>query len=261
MGNRSRVAMPALLSVLAAVLVVVCVVTPVLAPSMYEGLTEQLVAGSRGQDAMSLALVPVAGWAAGATRRGSLVGPVVWVAVLAFWAYGYALLAFSMLATPLYPAYIAVLGLSVFALLLVGARVEGARYADRLADAPAWPSITVLSLTVGLLAPVWLILMAGGIRDGQMPDTANVFVLDLGFIFPTMITAIVGLLRRRDWAWPLAGSLVILTAAMLGSLVVADGIATLSDVTADPLPLVIVFAALAAAALGASWDLLRRLRR
>jgi hypothetical protein len=139
--------------------------------------------------------------------------------------------------------------------------VERARYADRLADAPAWPSITVLSLTVGMLAPVWLILMAGGIRDGQMPDTANVFVLDLGFIFPTMITAIVGLVHRRDWAWPLAGSLVILTASMLGSLVVADGIAALSDVTADPLPLVVVFAALAAAALGASGDLLRRLRR
>jgi hypothetical protein len=46
--------------------------------------------------------------------------------------------------------------------------------------------------------------------------------------------------RRRDWAWPVAGSLLILTAAMLGSLVIADGIATLSDVTADPLALVVV---------------------
>ena len=242
-------------------MVVLCVVTPVLAPSMYEVLAEQLVAGTRGQDVMALALVPVAGWAAGATRRGSLVGPVVWLAVLAFWAYGYALLAFGMLPTPLYPAYIAVLGLSVFALLLVGAGVETGRYADRLADAPAWPSITVLSLTVGLLAPVWLILMVGGIRDGQMPATANVFVLDLGFIFPTMVTAIVGLVRRRDWAWPLAMSLVILTAVMLASLVVADGIAVLSDATADPLPLVIVFSALAAAAVAAAWTPLRRLGR
>ncbi len=103
--------------------------------------------------------------------------------------------------------------------------------------------------------------MIGGIRDGQMPETANVFVLDLGFIFPTMITAIVGLVRRRDWAWPLAMSMVILTAVMLGSLVVADGIATLSEVTADPLPLVIVFAALAAAAVAAAWTPLRRLSR
>lgn len=203
--------------------------------------------------------MPVAGWAAGATRRGSLVGPVAWVAVLAFWAYGYALLAFGMLATPLYPAYIAVLALSVFALLLVGSGVQTTRYTDRLAGAPAWPSITVLSLTVGLLAPVWVILMVGGIRDGQMPETANVFVLDLGFIFPTMVTAIVGLVRRREWAWPLAISLVILTAVMLGSLVVADGIAALSDVTADPLPLVIVFASLAAAGVAAAWVPLRRL--
>jgi hypothetical protein len=255
------VTVPALLSSMAAVLVVVCVVTPVLAPSMYGGLTEQLVAGIRGQDVMALVLVPVAGWAAGATRRGSLVGPVVWSAILVFWAYGYALLAFSMLATPLYPAYIAVLGLSVFALLLEGAAVEVARYTDRLADAPVWPSIAVLSLTVGLLAPVWLVLMGGPIRDGRMPETANVFVLDLAFIFPAMITAVVGLVRRREWALPLAGSLVILTAAMLGSLVVADGIATLSDVTADPAPLVVVFAALATAAVAASWDLLRRLPR
>jgi len=258
MGS-SRVSVPALLSALAGVLVVVCVVTPVLVPSMYEALAEQLVAGTRGQDVMALALVPVAGWAAGATRRGSLVGPVVWVAVLAFWAYGYALLAFSMLATPLYPAYIAVLGLSVFALLLVGSGVQTTRYAGRLVDARAWPSITVLGLTVGLLGPVWLILMVGGIRDGTMPETANVFVLDLGFIFPTMVTAIVGLVRRRDWAWPLAGALVILTAVMLASLVVADGIAALMDVTADPLALVIVFAALAAAAVAAAGSLLRRL--
>lgn len=260
MGNQGRVSVPALLSVLAGLLVVVCVVTPVLVPSMYEGLAEELVAGTRGQDVMALALVPVAGWAAGATRRGSLVGPLVWLGVLAFWAYGYALLAFSMLATPLYPAYIAVLGLSVFALLTVGTGLETTRFADRLGGAPAWPSITVLGLTVGLLAPVWLILMVGGIRDGQMPDTANVFVLDLGFIFPTMVTAILGLVRRRAWAWPLAAVLVILTAVMLGSLVIADGIAALSDVPADPLPLVIVFAALAAAAVGAAWDLLRRLR-
>lgn len=258
MGH-SRVSVPELLSALAGVLVVACVVAPVLAPSMYEGLAEQLVAGTRGQDVMAVALVPVAGWAAGATRRGSLNGPVVWLAVLAFWAYGYALLAFSMLATPLYPAYVAVLGLSVFALLLVGAAVRAERYADRLADAPAWPSITVLSLTVGLLAPVWLILMVAGIRDGQMPETANVFVLDLGFIFPTMVTVIVGLVRRRDWAWPLATSLVILTAAMLGSLVIADGIAAFSGVTADPLPLVIVFAVLAASAVAVAWALLRRL--
>lgn len=259
MGNQSRVTVPAFLSALAGVLVVVCVVTPVLAPWMYEGLAEQLLAGTRGQDVMALALVPVAGWAAGATRRGSLVGPIVWPAVLAFWAYGYALLAFSMLATALYPAYIAVLGLSVFALLLVGTGVEPRRYADRFADARGWPSITVLSLTVGLLGPVWLILMTGGIRDGQMPETANVFVLDLGFVFPAVVTAIVGLARRREWAWPLAASLMILTAAMLGSLVVADGIATIMEVTADPLPLVIVFAALAAAAVAAAWDLLRRL--
>jgi hypothetical protein len=259
-GERSPTVLPALLSALAGLLVIAGVLSPVVAPSLYEGLSEQLVAGTRGQDVMALALVPVAGWAAGAARRGSLVGPVAWVAVLAFWAYGYALLAFSMLATPLYPVYIAVLGLSVFALLMVGTRLETARYAERLEGAPAWPSITVLGLTVGMLAPVWLILMIGGIRDGQMPDTANVFVLDLGFIFPTMVTAIVGLVRRRGWAWPLAASLVILTAAMLGSLVVADAIASLSDAPTDPLPLVVVFAALAAAAVGAAWGLLGRLK-
>lgn len=260
MGNL-RVSAPGLLSALAGALVAVCVITPVLVPSTYEVLPDQLVAGTRGQDAMALVLVPVAGWAAGATRRGSLVGPVVWMAVLAFWAYGYALLAFGMLATPLYPAYIAVLGLSVFALILVGSAVRPARYADRLEDARRWPSVTVLALTVGILAPVWLILMIGGIRDGGMPATSNVFVLDLGFIFPTMITAIVGLLRRRDWAWPLATALVILTAVMLGSLVVADAIAAVTDVTADPLPLVVVFAALGASAVAAAWALLRRLGR
>lgn len=259
MGNPSRVAVPALLSAIAGVLVVVCGITPWLASSLYSGLEDTLLAGTRGQDVMALALVPVAGWAAGATRRGSLVGPVVWLAVLAFWAYGYALLAFSMLATALYPAYIAVLGLSTACLVLVGGAVEPSRFAERLAQFRPWPSMLVLSLTVGLLGPVWLILMAGGILDGEMPATANVFVLDLGFVFPAMVTAVVGLARRRAWAWPLAGSLVILTAAMLGSLLVADGIASVMDVTADPLPLVVVFATLCAAAVATAGALLRRL--
>lgn len=261
MGNPSRIAVPALLSALAWVLVVVCVITPWLVSSMYSGIEDTLLAGTRGQDVMAIALVPVAGWAAGATRRGSLVGPVVWLAVLAFWAYGYALLAFSMLATPLYPAYIAVLGLSTACLVLVGGAVEPTRYAQRLAQARAWPSMLVLCLTVGLLGPVWLVLMAGGIRDGEMPATANVFVLDLGLVFPAMVTAVVGLARRRAWAWPLAGSLVTLTAAMLGSLVVADGIAGVMGVAADPVPLVVVFATLCAAAVAAAAALLRGLVR
>ena len=67
MVTDGRVGVSAALSVLAGLLVLVCAVTPLLAPWMYDGLTEQLLAGTRGQDLMAVALVPVAG----ATRPGS----------------------------------------------------------------------------------------------------------------------------------------------------------------------------------------------
>jgi hypothetical protein len=251
---------PLALSATAAALVAVCAVIPTMVPGVYRAVPASLLAGTYGQDWTSLLLVALLAWAVRSTVRGSLAGPIVWLAVLGFWAYGYALFAFGGTATWLYPAYIAILGLTAWALLLLATRLDASAYAERLnAATRRWPMVTMLGVTVGLLGPVWIALMGAALAAGKLPPTANVFVLDLAFVFPAMILAIVGLVRRRDWGWPLGGSLVVLAAVMLASLVVSDAAAPLLRVPGDPLPLTLTFAALALASAAASAPMLRAL--
>jgi CHASE2 domain-containing sensor protein len=90
-------------------------------------------------------------------------------------------------------------------------------------------------------------MMISAIRDGKPSLFTTIHVLDLAFVFPTLIVAAVGLWQRRPWSYVLAGPMLILTATMMGSLVVSEGIAA-AHFTPDPLPLAVAFSLIALAA-------------
>jgi hypothetical protein len=231
-----------------AVMVLMCATAGLFVPDFYRLVNPILLPGSYGQDWMSLAAAPLLLWAIQAGKRGSRRGLIVWLGLLTYCLYAYALYAFGPQYTTLYPLYLAIVGLSAFALLMVSLSLDIQAFcADLRGHLPTRWIITLFGAIVISLAPAWLAMMIAAVQDGKPSLFATIHVLDLSFVFPTLGVAAVGLWRRRPWSYVLAGPMLVLAATMMGSLVISEGIAAVRF-TPDPLPLSVTFSFIALAA-------------
>jgi hypothetical protein len=225
-------------------LVVASTLAGLFVPGFYRVVNPVLLPGSYGQDWMSLAVVPALAWAIRAARRGSLHGVVVWLGLLAYYLYAYALYAFGPQLTALYPLYVAIVSLSSIALVAISLSLEISAFDGRFHHLPTRQIIVLFGAIVIFLAPVWMAMMITAIRTGKPSLFTTVHVLDLACVFPTLIVAAVGLWRHRPWSYVLAGPMLVLAATMMGSLVISEIIAA-ARFTPDPLPLSLVFVIIA----------------
>jgi hypothetical protein len=223
-SNALRV--PARLTALLAVLVATCATAGVAVSRFYRHVPPILLPGTYGQDWTSMAILAALAWAVHAARRGAAGGLVVWAGLLGYYAYGYALYAFGPQYTALHPFYAAILGLASFSLILLGPHLRRVVPTGILRRRlPVGPIVALFAGIVLLLAPVWLAMMFAAIRDAAPSPFSAVHTLDLAFVFPAMILAAIGLSKRRAWGYVLAGPLLVLTTAMMASLVVSELIA------------------------------------
>jgi hypothetical protein len=248
MASTSSLRVAAMASGLLGVLVMASALAGLVAPGFYRLVHPVLLAGSYGQDWMSLAALPALAWAVRVAGRGSLRGVVVWLGLLAYYLYAYALYAFGPQLTALYPLYVAIVSLSSMALVAVGLSLEIPAFSGRLhGKLPTRQIIGLFGAIVMFLAPVWAAMMITAIQEGKPSVFATVHVLDLAFVFPTLIVVAIGLWGHRPWSYLLAGPLLVLTVAMMGSLVISEIIAA-ARFTPDPFPLSLVFALIATTA-------------
>jgi hypothetical protein len=176
------------------------------ASRIYGKETVALADASAAQDIVNLLvvaplLVTLALWAS----RGSLRAYLGWLGCVAFTAYNYAIYSFSIHFGPLFLLWVAVLGLSVYALAgglaTLDASAVKARFGRRRLPAAAWVLIGVATLFVLL----WLSEIVPALLTGDPSRSAGewnvptnpVHVLDLGFFLPATITSGVLLLRRH----------------------------------------------------------------
>jgi hypothetical protein len=195
------------LSLTAALLAAVGSVAGLLAPdSIYDQETIALADASAAQDIVNLVLVAplMAALAVGASR-GSLLAYLCWLGLVAFTVYNYAIYAFAIHFGPLFLVWVAVLGLSLFALIgglsTLGATAVQARFAGRATQMPGCFLIVVAALFVLLwLGEIVPDLLAGdpssSASDWNIP-TNPVHVLDLAFFLPALLASGVLLLRRH----------------------------------------------------------------
>jgi hypothetical protein len=195
------------LSLTAALLAAVGSVAGLLASdSIYDQETVALADASAAQDIVNLALVAplMAALAVGASR-GSIRAYLCWLGLVAFTVYNYAIYAFAIHFGPLFLVWVAVLGLSLFALIgglsTLGATAVQSRFAGRATPVPAWFLIVVGALFVLLwLGEIVPDLLAGdpsrSASDWNIP-TNPVHVLDLAFFLPALVASGVLLLRRH----------------------------------------------------------------
>jgi hypothetical protein len=241
-------------------LVVASTLAGLFVPGFYRLVNPVLLPGSYGQDWMSLAALPALAWAVRVSRRGSLRGVVVWLGLLAYYEYAYALYAFGPQLTALYPLYVAIVSLSNMALVALTLSLDISAFHGRLyGHLPTRQIVLLFGAIVIFLAPVWVAMMIAGIQEGKPSLFATVHVLDLAFVFPALIVAAIGLWRHRPWSYVLAGPMLVLAATMMGSLIISEIIAA-ARFTPDPLPLALVFVIIAMTASFLTHTYLRELR-
>lgn len=214
-----------------ALLMALCGAAGIFIPDFYEPyLSRYGLAYSQVfvQDIMALLLAPVCAYCVAAARRGSPRAAVVWAGTALFRAYYFSFYGMDKLYTPLYPAYLGIIGLGFYSLLGLYFSLDRAAFTARIGPRPPYRfAAAVLGMTL-LFIPLWLILMVDMIRSAVIAPAATVFLLDLSFLIPASLYAAALLWKRRAEAWLLGG--LLLFKSMVSGILLSGG--TLYDAVA-----------------------------
>lgn len=244
------------LAALATPLAAVAALAGLALPSLYVD-APNWVQQARGTDLATLFLaVPVLGVGLWTARNGSAVGRLAVLAGLLYLVYNYAIFAFSVAMNPLTALHIAILGLSLWSLVLGGREMaeESGDIANRLSRRAAGGLLVAVA---GLFALLWLGQIAATSTTGVLPpdlvkagiSSNPVYALDLAFFLPLCAIAGVGLLRRNRaavWAFPMLIWVALMGAGVVGGFLL---IAVAGDEIAVPVVVVITGLSVVSAAL------------
>ena len=192
-------------------------------PFVYAKETPSWAAQGMGQDVVNLlVVVPAMAVCIYRAARGSPRAVLILLGLLLYATYSYVLYAFFVHFNALFPIYVAVLGLSFYA--LVGMLMEMDSIAVRsLFAAKRGRAASAYLMASGVaFAVLWLASIASAIATGSTPPDVieaglpvnPVHVLDLAFVLPGMIVTSMLLWRRRPLGFLLAVPLTTFTSAM-----------------------------------------------
>lgn len=172
-----------------------------------------------GTDLVTLLIgIPLLVVGAIATFRGSLRGRLLWLGALGYLVYAYGMYALGVRWNPLFLAYLALFGLSFYALTVGLVRTDAALIHDAARGRVPVRGVATYLIGIGILvAALWLGEEVGAVLRGIVPPsvvqfeapTNIVHVFDLGIVLPAFVIAAVMLLRDRPWGYVLAGTLLV----------------------------------------------------
>lgn len=252
MLNKKVLRTVSILSSLAAVLTLIAAAAGLLAPGFYEPFMPDraMLVGAYAQDLIALVAAGLMLAAILFTWRGSVRAPLIWVGCLGYLIYAYLLWSFDAVYTPLFPAYIAILSLSLFSTIGLLGQLDAqsfARFIDD--DMPARSTAVVLALPV-LMAPPWLMFLFQGTVAGEPAAINSVLVIDLGFIIPASLVTAVLVWRRRTWGYIFAGAMLVKMITMSGTLLISTAWGAALGAAVDPVwPVYLAMVLLGSAAL------------
>lgn len=216
------------LSVPIAVGAIVASAVGLLWPDAYSSETANWAAQGRGQDAVNLLIYPALLLLAWRAARGSLLALLGWAGLALYSAYSYLLYAGWVHFGALFPVYVAVFGLSVYALVGVLALIDPRRLrASFRRSAPERGVGALLAALGAAFALLWLGEIVPPLLEGSVPATLTdaglasnpVWVLDLGVVLPAMVLTGVLLRRGRPLGYLLAVPLLAFGMAMGAAIV------------------------------------------
>jgi hypothetical protein len=205
-------------------------IAALLAPDrIYGQETAALADAATAQDLVTLLLVaPLLIVLGVLASGGSLPAHLGWLGCLAFTAYNYAIHAISIQFGPLFLPWVAVLGLSIFALLgglsTLDVAAVGRRFTGRTLPTVGW----LLIVAAAVFALLWLSEIVPDLAAGDPSSSAGtwrvptnpVHVLDLASFLPAVAVSCVLVLRRHPLGYTTApGQLAFLALTCLPILV------------------------------------------
>lgn len=224
-----RPGLPSAFALGALVLATVASLAGLLVPDLYRD-TESWTREARATDVVTLLFaVPLLAVALWRVRAGSLGARMVVAGALGYVAYSYAIFAFSVAPNPATPLYLAILGLSAWALVLGAGRMGDppalGEIVSRLPRRASGAFLLAVPILFGLL---WASEIAAAVTaDGPTETLARaglptnpIWALDLAFALPVVAYGGVRLLRDEAGAaataLPALVFLVLIGLAVLG---------------------------------------------
>lgn len=211
------------LSIIDAFLVLLASASGILFKSIYARETLSWALQGIAQDIVNLIAVVVLCIAAYFVNKGSIQAFLVWSGVLLYLLYAYSIYAFDVHFNSLFLVYVAILGLSFYAL------VDGViqmHFNDLQASFSANPLARVVSVFFLILGIVFCLLwlredvtalvtgvIPPSVTEANLP-TNPVHILDVGLYLPAMLITAVLLWRKKLLGFLLAGPLLVFSALM-----------------------------------------------
>ena len=193
-------------------------------PALYQGvLDETLLVGMLGGDVTSLVVAVLVLGGLRVIRRGRNESWLVVPGLVAYLMYAYSLYTFGLVYTPLYPVYAAIVACAAWSLVLMALRVDHASINRALS--PHFPRRTTGAYLLGVVAmfvALWSVLLWQAVRDQSVIPAGVVIAFDLTFALPLLAIVALLLLRRRVTGELLAVPVLVMTAAITGSVGVAE---------------------------------------
>jgi hypothetical protein len=183
----------------------------------FEGVVQ-----AQAQDAVTLFIgVPVLVIALLAANRGSLRGRLLQTGVLGYFLYTYAAGAFGIWFNPLFLVYVALFGLSIFAVALAAAQIDLPALPAHCAE--GFPRRGIIALcfgTAAFLFIAWSGRIVPELFSGKPPygllsyTTLFIQVLDLGVVAPLAVVGGILLWKRTPLGYLLSTALLIKGASL-----------------------------------------------
>ncbi|WP_326968269.1 hypothetical protein [Arthrobacter sp. CG_A4] len=207
------------LSIAAAVLAFIGSIIGLTVNGIYDSLTSAFLFQALAQDIVNAVVAaPLVVLCAVLALRGSYRAYLIWLGAVAFTVYSYVIYTFSVPFGAVFPLWVAVLGLSLFALIGGLTSIDRERTAERFTSNRA---VTVAAWTLlvvaGMFGLLWLSEDVPALFNGSRPQsvvdmdlpTNPVHVLDYAFFLPAALGAGIRQLQRRAFAYPITAAFLV----------------------------------------------------
>jgi hypothetical protein len=207
---------PLRLSILAAAAALFTSIYSLLNRSVYSPSTPaELLPGAVSQDTVTVAAAAGVLVCVFLIRRKIEKAWLPWAGFLGYLFYAYGLYSFDRVYNELFLLYVAILGLSVYSLITFFMKADPDKIrCNPEKEPPRRSAAILLILLAGMFLFLWLSILIPHMTERTAPDGNAIFVLDLSFFLPLLVTESILLLRRK----PLGDLLAVPVLVKLGTL-------------------------------------------
>jgi hypothetical protein len=234
-------------------------------PSIYGEETRNWALQAKGQDIGNLIAVVVLMVSGFRHVNGSYAAGLVWLGTLFYFVYAYLVYSVAVHFNTLFLVYVAVLGLSVYALLFTTGELRAQAETFPEARRSAGYTLIAIGALFGLL---WLSEVVPALVTGEVPPSLveaglwvnPIHVIDLSVVLPGFVLAGYLTLKGKHNGLFFAGPWLVFS-VLMGSSIVAAMILMMAEGFANTVPPMVMVSAVVAASLYAAWRYLRQVDR